>query len=373
MAAMIRLVSASALRYFRSTGRPDPDADRRRVPERQHVRAAGRCGATPARCPTARRGSRAPSVIAASRAAPHRPLSTGSKNARPRGIVPCGMSATSSPRLERLGRGGERLVGAGARARRGCRPWPWRAGRRPARRRPPSCRGSAPAGRPGRRRSRPPARRSSCGGWRRGWPGPLAGCARRRRCRSGRTGTAAGRANGLQRPAAARCRRPSGTPAGTSRCMLRPAPQRGHDRQPGVGVHRDGVPDGATAAAGRRSCRSRPSSRSGRRRGRSPTSRTAASLPGAPHELAVDGAVVGAVALAVAGGDDVVEAEPSASGCTRSNGVVVASTTGPARLVVLVDERPGRTAARRRSAARPPRSPAALHRVAVPAVGHARA
>ena len=36
-------------------------------------------------------------VMAASRAAPLLPLSTGSKNASPRGIVPCGMITTGSP------------------------------------------------------------------------------------------------------------------------------------------------------------------------------------------------------------------------------------------------------------------------------------
>ena len=36
-------------------------------------------------------------VSAASRAAPQRPFSSGSKNAGPRGIVPCGMIATTSP------------------------------------------------------------------------------------------------------------------------------------------------------------------------------------------------------------------------------------------------------------------------------------
>ena len=36
-------------------------------------------------------------LICARRAAPHRPFSTGSKKARPRGIVPCGIIATISP------------------------------------------------------------------------------------------------------------------------------------------------------------------------------------------------------------------------------------------------------------------------------------
>jgi hypothetical protein len=36
-------------------------------------------------------------VIAASRAAPQRPFSSGSKNAGPRGIVPCGIIATRCP------------------------------------------------------------------------------------------------------------------------------------------------------------------------------------------------------------------------------------------------------------------------------------
>ena len=44
--------------------------------------------------PTGITGAR---VMSARRAAPHRPFSTGSKNAWPRGIVPCGMIATSSP------------------------------------------------------------------------------------------------------------------------------------------------------------------------------------------------------------------------------------------------------------------------------------
>ena len=53
-------------------------------------------------------------VSAARRAAPQRPFSFGSKNAAPRGIVPCGMIATRSPLLECLGGGLQRLVGAGA-------------------------------------------------------------------------------------------------------------------------------------------------------------------------------------------------------------------------------------------------------------------
>ena len=59
--------------------------------------------------------------MAASRAAPHLPLSTGSKNAGPRGIVPCGMSATSSPASSAFGRLAQRLVRARSPARRGCR------------------------------------------------------------------------------------------------------------------------------------------------------------------------------------------------------------------------------------------------------------
>ncbi len=60
--------------------------------------------------PTGMTGTR---VLAARRAAPHRPLSSGSKNAGPRGIVPWGMSGDQLAGGQRVGRGLQRLVGAG--------------------------------------------------------------------------------------------------------------------------------------------------------------------------------------------------------------------------------------------------------------------
>ena len=95
---------------FSSTGRPDPDRDRRRVGDVEDVRQPGVAGPHLLGAPDARSGSTGAPVIAASRAAPHRPFSTGSKNAGPRGIVPCGMSATSSPACERRGRRLQRFV-----------------------------------------------------------------------------------------------------------------------------------------------------------------------------------------------------------------------------------------------------------------------
>ena len=53
-------------------------------------------------------------MSAASRAAPQRPLSFGSKNALPRGMVPCGMIATMSPLASASRSGLQRLVAAGA-------------------------------------------------------------------------------------------------------------------------------------------------------------------------------------------------------------------------------------------------------------------
>ncbi len=51
-------------------------------------------------------------VIWASRAAPQRPFSSGSKNAGPRGIVPCGMIATTSPPARASAAASQRLVRA---------------------------------------------------------------------------------------------------------------------------------------------------------------------------------------------------------------------------------------------------------------------
>ena len=97
MAAMIRLVSASALRYFSGTAIADRDRHLRRVEDVEHVRQASRPRPHLLGAPQPHRDRPAPCVIAASLAAPHRPFSTGSKNAGPRGIVPSGMSATISP------------------------------------------------------------------------------------------------------------------------------------------------------------------------------------------------------------------------------------------------------------------------------------
>ena len=93
---MIRLVSASSERCFSSTGGPTETVTSggsatlstlgRRL-DRGHTRSV----------PHSPTGMTGALVSCASRAAPQRPLSTGSKNAGPLGIVPWGMIPTTSP------------------------------------------------------------------------------------------------------------------------------------------------------------------------------------------------------------------------------------------------------------------------------------
>jgi hypothetical protein len=96
MAAIIRLVSASTESPSTSNGSPTRTRTvggcttfhtRGRRSERGHT----------ASVPHTPIGTTGTPVWAARRAAPHRPFSSGSKNARPRGIVPWGRMATSSP------------------------------------------------------------------------------------------------------------------------------------------------------------------------------------------------------------------------------------------------------------------------------------
>ena len=92
---MIRLVSASRLRYLRSTGSPTRTriTGRSVKSKRGSRRLRGHTRSVPHR-PTGMTGAW---VAWARRAAPQRPFSSGSKNAGPRGIVPSGASDTASP------------------------------------------------------------------------------------------------------------------------------------------------------------------------------------------------------------------------------------------------------------------------------------
>ena len=256
--------------------------------------------------------------MAASLAAPQRPFSSGSKNAGPRGMVPWGMRATSSPASRpRPRRGAARRSRCPARP--GCRPWPWRAG--------PTTGASKTSFLPRKRTGRP-----RLGDRERHGQGvevaPVvahddaaavgSGSGRCRRCRSGRRAPARG-GRRASAPAAARPRRAAwARPAGTSRCGSGQRRSVATGEHAGVGVDDRGVPDrrqqrdvveavgvGADSVevdpVGRRPTPGRPRAcpdptRSGRRwcrrRGRR--------------------------CRPVAGGDDVVEAERSAKGLTRS-------------------------------------------------------
>ena len=182
-------------------------------------------------------------VMAASRAAPHRPFSSGSKKARPRGMVPCGMSATTSPAC--------RASAAAARGSsepvpRSTRMPPMAAAMLADDRRVEHLLLAEEAHRPADLRDgacRWPWGRSSCGGCRRGWPGPSAGMCSVPGDVEASAGEQLRDGEGLERPAVARCRPTLGTPAGTSRCCCGHRRTSGHQPEPGIGVHRHRVGD----------------------------------------------------------------------------------------------------------------------------------
>ena len=103
--------------------------------------------------------------------------------------------------------------------------------------------------------------RSSCGGCATMIAGPRSGCARRRRCRSGRTGTSSGRANAMRhllRLDAEELRDAGGTSRWSVGQRRADATSTEHR---GSGLTANGMARPPTAAACRRRCRSRRSSR----------------------------------------------------------------------------------------------------------------
>ena len=236
--------------------------------------------------------------MAARRAAPHRPLSTGSKNARPAGDGALGHDRHHLPGLERLGREPQRLV---------------RTARARSTRMPPIALASCPTTGASNTSFLPEEADRPTG------PGDG-----ERQAGGVEVGTVVGDEDGrsggrdvvraVDVPAGVGERSRAGegqrdllglqaedgqlrNARGHVEVQHRPAPGEGHEEQARIGVdgHRDGRRP--TAAGCRRRCRSRRSCRPGRCRGWSAHSRTASSLPVGPHEGPDDGAVVGAVGV----------------------------------------------------------------------------
>ena len=160
-------------------GGPTAHRDLRRMAHQREVGHPGRTGPHLLGAPQPDRDHRRAASPRPAGPSPSCPCSSGSKKASPRGMVPCGSTITTSPAFKRgLGRP-QRLVRPAAAVDRRCHRWPGRSTRRPARRRSPSCPGSAPAARLARPPGPAPPRRSSCGGSRPAAPGPATGCARR--------------------------------------------------------------------------------------------------------------------------------------------------------------------------------------------------